>query len=69
MLTGSSFAEEGWTETNSYWEAILLRKAGQTPSSSTKEGWTDTNAYWEDLLRKAGQISMLTGSSYQELFC
>ena len=23
-------AEEGWTDTNAYWEALLLRKAGQT---------------------------------------
>ena len=75
MLTGSSFAEEGWRDTNSYWETLLLRKAGQTPSSSTKEdghtpmltgsssveeGWTDTNAYWEaPLLRKAGQMQCL----------
>ena len=61
MLTGSSFAEESWTDTNSYWVALLLSKAGQTPtltsSSSVEEGWIYTNAYWEaPLLRKAGQM-------------
>ena len=75
MLTLSSSAEEGWTDINAYWELrhqclpgdLLLRKAGQTPSSSTEESWTDGNAYWEaSLLRKAGQMQCILGSSSSE---
>ena len=69
-LLGSSSAEEGCTDTNVYWEALLLRKDAQTPmltgKLSAEEGCTDTNAYWEALLlRKAAQTPMLTG----KLFC
>ena len=35
-LLGSSSAEEGWTDTNAYWEAPLLRKARQTPMFTWK---------------------------------
>ena len=49
MLTGSSSAEEGCTDTNAYWKTLLMRKAAQTPmltgSSSVEEGCTDTNTY------------------------
>ena len=64
-LTRSSSDEEGWTDTNAYWEPLLLRKAEQTPSSFTEEGLTDTNVTGSSLLRKAGQIPILTG----KLFC
>ena len=36
MLSGSSSAEEGWTDGNAYWEAPLLRKAGQMPMLTGK---------------------------------
>ena len=65
MLTRSSSAEVGWTDTNAYWEALLVRKAGQSPSSFTEEGLTDTNVTGSSLLRKAGQMPMSTG----KLFC
>ena len=70
MLTGKLSAEEGCTDTNAYWEALLLRRLLRYQrllgSSSAEEGCTDTNAYWEALLlRKAGLTPMLTG----KLFC
>ena len=37
MPTGSSFAEEGRSDTNAYWEVFLLRKAGQTPMLTGKQ--------------------------------
>ena len=36
MLTRKLFCEEGRTDTNAYWEALLLRKAGQTPMLTGK---------------------------------
>ena len=35
-VSGSSSAEEGCTDTNAYWEALLLRKAAQTPMLTVK---------------------------------
>ena len=60
LVSVSSSAEEGWTDTNAYWEASLLGKAGPMQcilgSSSAEEGWTNNNANWEGLLlRKTGQ--------------
>ena len=61
-LLGSSSAEEGWTDTNAYWEALLLRRLHRHQcllgssscytdtklgSSSAEEGYTDTNSYWK----------------------
>ena len=66
MLTRSSSAEEGWTDTNAYWEPLLVRKAGQTPSSFTEEGWTDTNVTGSSLLRKARCQCLLGSSSAEE---
>ena len=64
-LLGSSSAEEGWTDTNAHWDALLLRMAGQAPSSSTTEGWTDTNAHWVAL--KAGQTQCLLENTLNPL--
>ena len=35
-VSGSSFAEEDCTDTNAYWEALLLRKTAQTPMLTGK---------------------------------
>ena len=35
-VSGSLSAEEGCTDTNAYWEALLLRKAAQTPMLTGK---------------------------------
>ena len=35
-VSGSSSAEEGYTDTNAYWKALLLRKAAQTPMLTGK---------------------------------
>ncbi len=49
-VTRSSSAEEGWTDTNAYWEALLLRKVGQTPmltgSSFGEESWPATKLFY-----------------------
>ena len=35
-VSGSSSAEEGFSDSNAYWEALLLRKASQTPMLTGK---------------------------------
>ena len=65
MLTRSSSAEEGWTDTNVTGSSVL-RKAGQTPMLTGKLlcwGRLDRHQCLLGalLLRKAGQTPMLTG--------
>ena len=69
-----SSAEEGWTDTNAYWDTLLLGKVGQTQMlTGILFYWgrldrTDTNAYWDTLLLgNAGQTPMLTGKHSESL--